>query len=1108
MPDEPIQKQYKESEGLKVEGKELSEGDKTAKDSGEATAAAEKMLKAAREGVFRLPDGTERKLPAELQKKLTEDFLKTINDKFVKAFDQDGKPGLDEQEWNNLEKAIDREVNIWLAKAAIPTKENPVGFAGLEKTKRPWSDISDRFTAEQKLSMLQALPELLDQQQRRIEQLQIIKIALESLASDIKTSRTWNEWLTQALTERDATTEARSRNIEKMISDLEVAMVTISQDPTKTVDDVLGTKIKNFLTLYGLQEKVTKQNEKHNFLLDLKGKIKDADTAEALKEQHLALMTFLRGMKDYASAQALVETKIFNKQFEERRMEMDSEGFGGKSEEKINGMVNAEQREAWKQSGMTDAQCNAYIKELVDDDIQREMNKRIAKENNGIPFKNLEGSDEQVMLAYKDMMGTGEWHNFSDQTWNTIVDELIINAPLIIISGATASAARAGLSAGARAVVRRTGINAGGKALRAVGLVAGQVAEGATFSVVHKALQGKNLFAENWKDILKEIAWSTITLGAFHQSGKLAASFDKAFAENITKVAKGSLGATVQSFLIKMPTETVTMVLTGAAQHFTEYGNLIDFDLAEQMFHAAVSVGALKVSGSVISPVIQKGKMPPKFLEGRSDKYIFEPTTIDAHPVDQSEASLSSVTKPGKRSAKIKPPRAGPEERSYEEIARKSTEQIPEHHETAVAEAKSLLVKVRAENNENVANALREGIKRMENNEPASDNTTRLLEGLRDRDPQGYEILKKGDIDFLVESQCLDGIISRNIFITEQKQTAYFGKPIAAGGVGQVHFVTMLTKDGKVEMGAFKEKHDLTQTALFKEKMEKYERDLKDFNEKRIAEKPERPVSGQDSINNLFEIERYAAIHAPSHPNIIRTIETGQDYIIYETARGSVDLSKAFDKLSPVEYIDALEGGWQSLEGVYRQFGKGEGGRVAFCGDFSLQNLLQMPKQDGIGYDTKQIDNSFMNSHLIEIFAKQYEEYGKQGKTISFNWPHKKAYSYEPEQVIEALRKGQTPESIAEAVDNYAFARSVEAVIVKKFPQLATRGEHWEIIIENREIKDALDTIKDIQNGRKAKVAEAVEELFELLRKEAATVPSESLTPPKETELSQQAPMQ
>ena len=1034
MPDEQKQEQYKGSEGLK-----LPEGEKSANDLSKATATAEKMLKAAREGVFKLQD----------------------------------------------------------------TKERPAGFARLEKTKGPWANISDRFTAEQKLEMLQALPEGLDQQERRIEQLQIIKIALESLVSDIKTSRTWNEWVTQALTERDVTTEARSRDVEKMISDLDVAMAIIRQDPTKTVDDVLSQKIKKFMALYGLQEKVTKQDEKHNFLLDLKGKIKDADSPEALKEQHLALMTFLRDRKDYASAQALVETKILNKQFEERRAELDAESFRKKSEEKISGMVSVEQRDAWKKGGMTDAQCDAYIKELVADDMQREMNKRIAKENNGIPFKNLEGIDEKVMLAYKDMMGTGEWHNFSDQTWNTIIDELIINAPLIIISGGTASAAREGLSAGARAVVRRAGIatNLGGKALRAGGLVLGQVAEGATFSVVHKALQGKNLFAENWQDILKEIAWSTITLGAFHQTGKLAARFDKAFAENITKVAKGSLGATVQSFLIKMPAETLTMVLTGAAQHFTEHGNLNDFDLAEQMFHAAISVGALKVSGSVVSPIIQIGarkfvgavakKIPPEFLEGRSNKYIFEPTQL----ANQPEESLSSVTKPGKRGAKIKPPHADSAQRSYEEIARKSTELIPQHQEIAVAEAKSLLGKVRAENQGNVASTLREGIKRIENNEPASDNTTRLLEGLRNRDPQGYEILKKGDIDFLVESQCLDGIISRNIIITEQKQTAYFGKPIAAGGVGQVHFVTMLTKDGKVEMGAFKEKHDLTRTALFKDEMEKYEKDLKDFNEKRTKEKPVKPDSGQGSINTLFEIERYAAIHAPSHPNMIRTIETGQDYIIYETARGAVDLSRAFDKLSPVEFLDALEGGWQSLEGVYRQFGQNsreKGGRVAFCGDFGLQNLLLMPKQDGTGYVTKQIDNSFMHPNLIKIFAEQYEEYAKQGKTISFNWPHKKAYSYKPEQVIEALEKGLSPESIAEAIDNYAFARSVELVIINKFPWLATRGENWEIVIENREIKDALDTIKDIQNGGKAKVAEAVEELFDLLRKEATATQTQT----------------
>ena len=44
----------------------------------------------------------------------------------------------------------------------------------------------------------------------------------------------------------------------------------------------------------------------------------------------------------------------------------------------------------------------------------------------------------------------GEWLNITDDHFDFIVQELLINAPLIVLSGGVASAARGALSTGAR----------------------------------------------------------------------------------------------------------------------------------------------------------------------------------------------------------------------------------------------------------------------------------------------------------------------------------------------------------------------------------------------------------------------------------------------------------------------------------------------------------------------------------------------------------------------------------------------------------------------------------------------------------------------------------
>ena len=506
-------------------------------------------------------------------------------------------------------------------------KERETGFAKAPHIAEA-EVLLNQFTQQQKLEMLKLVMEgeqLSEQQKQRIQQIGILKTSLLAIRSDIKTARTWGEWTSQAFTEFEGTTNLNVLRVDNMIAELDQVVEQITADPSKKIGNLVSQKTRQILLDYGLDETVPS-------LMDSKGRIKEAASFTDLQNQYLELVEFLRDRKDYATAQKLIEENLLGPQFAAKRnvlTEAEKKKAHTAARKKILKMASSAQEE-WDKQGLTVEQQNGIIDALVEEDTKRNLNKVVAEMNNGLPFGELRGVDRKIMESYKDMMGTGEWHNLADSTWDTVIEEIIINAPLIIISGGIATAARGALSAGARAVITsgrfaRIGLTVadGAKKVTAVGKIGktlywsgrgvGLLAEGAAFETVYSGLHGENLFEGGWEKFPewgKRILWSSATLGVFHVAGAQAMKVNNIILKHVSKFPDKSIRAAIQKLIVTGSAETAAMLGIGAVQHYAETGEMNDWNLSNELFHALITVGALKIAGGGIE--VAKKKFFPK----------------------------------------------------------------------------------------------------------------------------------------------------------------------------------------------------------------------------------------------------------------------------------------------------------------------------------------------------------------------------------------------------------------------------------------------------------------------------------------------------------------
>lgn len=551
------------------------------------------------------------KMPAEIKTELDK-IEKVLSE--LEAKDKILKARLD-QTVSNEKVGSGQDVSL--------PREKEVGFAKPPHIAEA-EVVINQFTQQQKLEILKLAMEgeqLNEQQKQRIQQVGILKTMLLTIKSDIKTSRTWGEWSTQAFTEREGYTNAKILRVDQMVQELDQVVEQITADPTKSIGQLVSQKTRQLLLDYNLDEKVPA-------LMDSKGRLKEASSFADLQTQYLGLVEFLRDRKDYATAQKLIEENLLGPQFAAKRntlSEAENIKAHGAARKKILKMASSAQEE-WDKQGLTEAQQNGFIDALVEEETKRNLNKVVAEMNNGLPFEELKGMDRKIMESYKDMMGYGEWHNFSDASWDKIIEETIINAPLILISGGFANAARGALSVGARALIasgrfarigltvvegaeKVTAVGKIGKALYWSGRSGGLLVEGAAFETAYSGLHGENLFAGGWEKFPewgKRILWSSATLGVFHVAGAGANEINKVILKHISKFPDKSIQAAIQKLVVTGSGETAAMLGVGAVQHYMENGEMNDWNFANELFHALITVGALKIAGGGIEVAKKK----------------------------------------------------------------------------------------------------------------------------------------------------------------------------------------------------------------------------------------------------------------------------------------------------------------------------------------------------------------------------------------------------------------------------------------------------------------------------------------------------------------------
>lgn len=323
---------------------------------------------------------------------------------------------------------------------------------------------------------------------------------------------------------------------------------------------------------------------------------------------------------------------------------------------------------SWTEAGLSEEQQEDFRKRLIEEDTIRKMNVFLAKKTDNELFTNVtDPQKREIMDRYRRAMGTGKSYEMSDATWNKVVDEFVMNAPLIILSGGVAAAARGVLSLGARAVVMssrwatafnvvKTATGATRLALTAeAGLgaraaylggrwVVSPLVGGAAFEVTHASLNEPELFVDLMEQLYgstfgtpddkkhlrslpewgKNILWTTATLGTFHVVGEEAKIFSQVLLEGSKIFPEKSVRYVIAQFITTGNIEAAAMLGIGALRHGIEEGNFNNWNTVDELIHAFVAVGALKVSGGAIKLGGKVFRPPTKPEGGKPERSEIE----------------------------------------------------------------------------------------------------------------------------------------------------------------------------------------------------------------------------------------------------------------------------------------------------------------------------------------------------------------------------------------------------------------------------------------------------------------------------------------------------
>lgn len=386
-------------------------------------------------------------------------------------------------------------------------------------------------------------------------------------------------------------------------------------------------------------------------IIDENGNIREIASIKDLHGQLLTLVKNLRGDSKYANAQRLIEDTLLAPAFNKKAEEIQTEAKYKETYDRLrieafeeadrhakqyyeSWITPSEEMVAKGARPLTDREIFKYKKFLrelaLDQKLKAEAGKMLYGSDFSDPF------EKEIYEQYRNMLDPHDEPGiFADATVDSIVEEIAINVPLIIVSGGVASFARWGLTAGARAflfsarcasLMRKVGLTldaantvvASGRIGRGV-LFAGRLtaagAEALAFDFTHMGIQGELLFKQpGW---VRQVLFTGLTLGAFKFTKEQSSILHKFLKENVTKFPDKSFRELMQKVLIHGSTETATMLAVGAVQHGIVVGDFKDYDFAKELFHALLTVGALHIVGAGTNKVIKIGGREFKAMRTR-----------------------------------------------------------------------------------------------------------------------------------------------------------------------------------------------------------------------------------------------------------------------------------------------------------------------------------------------------------------------------------------------------------------------------------------------------------------------------------------------------------
>ena len=320
---------------------------------------------------------------------------------------------------------------------------------------------------------------------------------------------------------------------------------------------------------------------------------------------------------------------------------------------------------------------------------------------------------------------------------------------------------------------------------------------------------------------------------------------------------------------------------------------------------------------------------------------------------------------------------------------------------------------------------------------PADDDLAQVLSRLSKRDPEAFSIIKNSQLEDIMSNRLIESLLDGRSIKVEAPDGSirrlYLGEEAGRGGMGVATYV-VYEQNGKAIKAAYKTPH-------------------------------------QDPTSlRVFEDERIGASMVTDwdHPSIIKQLEVGDSYILYETGNNSKNLRHAMNEMKVDEWMQIYR---ESVAGTLEYWNRGY-----FHADIKPGNIITYTVNEGgrATRTTKILDNNpipFSSATRVD-------------------WPRTLDYCFERYEIADAVREVMRKTAsldgmnvwMGRAQDVKAHGAMLEAFIKRKIDPVMTNNPATKR--RYRQFQDLLEGTKDPAVAGEAGYLERMTVSLEELTKE------------------------